>query len=208
VALPSYNTQIVAQGLARLTSQFQTQPNIRGWLAAVLAECQVLETALYGVVTMRFLATATLYTLPATNIVFDNIGALVGQARGPLSDLQYKALILLRIAVNRATGAVPNWSGFAAILAPYCADTPVFYGDQAAIYFGCWDLTLDPNQVASSLGRAVPNGVRALFAYSTWADGSDFEWTSAYDSAIGELGWGSVYVSTVGGLLVAGAAMQ
>ena len=215
---PIYNNQIVAQGLARLTSSFITQPNVRAILAVYLQPWQDLEDATWGVLTGRFLATATVYSPtapsgPTSNVVFDILGALIGQARGGLSDADLKALIYLRVAVNRATGRETDWSRFAQILAPFCDDTPVYYGDAAGIYFGCWNIfplaSPNPaNSVAQALARAVPNGVAAELAYSTWEDGNDLEFTSIYGGASGQGGWGSVYAPTVGGLLVAAAELQ
>lgn len=206
--IPVYNNKIVAQGLARLTSAFITKPNVRAMLSVYLQPFQDLEDATFQVLASRFLSTATLYTLPATNVVFDSLGSIVGQARAALSDLQLKAMIYLRVAVNRATGRVTDWSRFAQILAPFCDDEPIFYGDQAGIYFGTWNITLPADTVASALARAVPNGVRAHYHYTTWADGNDFEWGSRYDSTVGQGLWGSRYDSTVGGLWVAGILLS
>ncbi|HEY1696173.1 MAG TPA: hypothetical protein VGG39_28595 [Polyangiaceae bacterium] len=205
--LPRYNDKITPQGLARLTSQFQ-QPNIRAWLGAILPELQALEDATWGLYIGRSLATAIVYDLPETNVVFDAIGEIVGQQRGSLSDLEMKTLIYLWVAVNRSTGRVTDWSRFAQILTPFCDIVPIFYGDQAGIYFGTWNLQLDPNATATTLGFAVPNGVRGLFHYSIWVDGNDFTWGSRYSAAAGQGAWGSRYDASIGGLWVAGASMQ
>jgi hypothetical protein len=116
VPLPIYNPQIVAQGLARLTGAFGQKPNVRAWLAACLQPAQDLEDATWQVLGARFLASATRYTLPETNAVFDTIGALVGQPRNGYSDSDYVSLIYLRIAVNRSLGRTTDWSRFGGIL--------------------------------------------------------------------------------------------
>jgi hypothetical protein len=212
--IPTYNNQIVGQGLARLTSAFITKPNVRAMLAVYLQPWQDLEDATWGVLTGRFLASAPVYQLPQTNFVFDVLGALIGEARGSLSDAQLKALIYLRVAVNRSTGRVTDWSRFAQILAPFCDDVPYFLDDaaataeQAVMYFGCWNLQLPPNTVAQTLARAMANGVYGHFHYSTWPDGNDFEFGSRYDGTAGQGTWGSRYDPTVGGLWVAGAALS
>lgn len=208
MTVPSKNTQIVAQGLARLTSAFITQPNVRAMLAVYLQPFQDIENALGAVLVGRFLSTAPVYTLPQTNSVFDAIGALVGQQRFGLSDADYKSILYLRVAVNRATGATPDWSKFGAILLQ-TAGGPVSYydGGDAAFFFGVWDMELNPTIVSQTLSGAVPNGVYGLFAYSTWPDGNDFEWGSVYDGTAGQAGWSSFYQPSVGGLLVAGVGM-
>lgn len=204
--IPSYNNQIVGQALARLSGKFITQPTIRAWLRVIMQPWQDLEDATWGVLTMRFLATAAVLTLPATNTVFDSIGALVGVTRAGtiLSDLVMKGLIYLRIAVNRCKGEIGDWSRFAQILAPYVGGPAMYLDGQAAIYFGLWNLTLPPNAVGQELSRAPGNGIYGELAYSQWPDGDDFSFTSVYDAIAGQAGYGSVYDATAGGLQVAG----
>lgn len=206
---PIHNTQIVAQGLARLTSAFTTQPAIRAWLAVCLQPWQDLEDAAFQVLTMRFLATATTYSLPATNVAFDTIGALVGQPRSGLSDSDYKSIIYLRIAVNRSTGRTTDWSNFGAILLRAGAGGPVsFYEAMAGLFFGVWDENLNPQLVAQTLAQAVPSGVYGIFAYSTWPDGNDFEWADVNNpSTTGQGTFGDSVAGLVGGLLVSGQAI-
>ena len=129
--VPLQNPQVVGQGLARLTSAFITKPNVRAWLAAILRPWQDLENAAWQVYTMRLLATATQYTLPATNAVLDSIGSIVGQSRDGLGDADYVSLILLRIAVNRATGRITDWSGFGGLLLRFSGG-PLFYWEGGA----------------------------------------------------------------------------
>lgn len=175
---PVYNQQVVAQGLARLTSAFITKPNIRKVLAVYLQPFQDLEDAIFAVYTGRVLANAPVYALPQTNVVFDVIGRIVGEARGAVSDADMKALIYLRIAVNRSHGLVTDWSRFAQILNPFCDTPPIYYDDLAGLYLGCWNIQLPALTVAFCLARAVPNGVAGKLAYSTWPDGNDFEWST------------------------------
>jgi hypothetical protein len=205
MAFPSYNPNIVAQALARLTTPFQ-QPNIRAWCAAIMAQAQDLENATWGVLLGRMLSQATVETLPATNPVFDSIGALVGQPRSGLSDSDYKAMIYLRVAVNRARGVVADWSGFAQILLNRTgAGGPIYYLDQeATILFGCWDMALNPSLVGQLLAQAAPNGVGGSFLYTTWTDGNDFEFDdiSTGSPLGGEGGYEDAIAGGVGGTLV------
>jgi hypothetical protein len=202
------NTQIVGQGLARLTSAFITKPNIRKLLAVYLQPWQDLEIATWGVMNGRFLSSAPMYSgtvsIPGTdNSVFDVIGKLVGVARSGLGDYSYRSIIYLEIAVNRATGRTSDWAKFFTILEPFCSGTVIYLDGEAAFYYGLWDLTLDPNQIGAALIKAVPNGIGGEFVYTTWPDGNDFEWSSIYDAAAGQGKWGSIYDATVGGLWVA-----
>jgi hypothetical protein len=217
MALPSWNHQIVGQGLAWLTGAFKSQPNIRAWLAAYMQELQEIEDATWGVLTMRFLATAELLSPPATNGVLDVIGALVGQTRVGLDDADYQTLIFLRIAVNRATGTPADWANIASILLRAGAGGPVsYYEGSASFFFGVWDLPqgpyptpdLNPNLIGSTISNAVDNGIYAVFAYSTWPDGNDFEWADANNlSTTGQGTFGDSVAGVVGGLLVSGEAI-
>jgi hypothetical protein len=207
VAVPRYNDKIVAQGLARLTSAFITKANVRAMLAVYLKPFQDLEDATWGVLTGRFLATATVYVLPQTNTVFDSLGTLVGQPRAGMSDGNYKPLIYLRVAVNRATGRITDWATFATILLQTSGGPVNLYEGEAAVCFGVWDMTLSPPKVAFALSGAVPNGVYGLFKYTTWPDGNDFMWGSRYDATAGQGKWGSRYDAAIGGLFVAASPM-
>ena len=208
MAIPTFNQQIVGQGLSRLTSAFITKPVCRALLAVYLQPFQDLEDAIWSVLNGRFLSTAPvnsgLVSIPSTdNTVFDVIGGLVGVARAGLGDLAYKSLIYLEIAVNRATGRTSDWAGFFNILKPYCSGTVIYLDGQAAFYYGLWDVILDPNQIGTALIKAVGCGIGGEFVYTTWPDGNDFEWSSVYNAAVGQGAWGSAYTTAVGGLWVA-----
>ena len=204
-----YNQQIVGQGLARLTSAFVTKPNIRKMLAVYLQPFQDLEDRIWGVINDRILSQATCYSnlvsIPGTdNIVFDTLGSLVGVRRAGLGDIALKSIIYLEVAVNRATGRTSDWAKFFTILKPFCSGTVIYLDGDAAFYYGLWDVQLDPNQLGVALNKAVPNGVGGSFAYTTWADGNDWMWSSRYDSSAGQGTWGSRYDASVGGLWIAG----
>lgn len=280
MSVPRQNLQIVAQGLARLTTQFVAQANIRAMLAVYLQPFQDLENAVWAVMNARILASALLLSPPSAlaagtasvtngstlvtfssaqslsqgmgvvfgsqpgagyvfatpvtgttgtltvpyfgptnaattiapllgNIVFDELGALVGQPRYAMSDHDYKAMIYLRAAVNRATGRTPDWSKFGSILLQNAGGPVSYYrGGDASFFFGVWDLELNPQIVAQALSAAVPNGVYGLFGYSTWADGNDFEWCDVNNvSSTGQGTWGDSVAGVVGGLLVSGASI-
>jgi hypothetical protein len=131
---------------------------------------------------------ATTATQPLTNSVLDGIGALVGQQRLGLNDLDYLTAIYLRIAVNRSGGRQSDWSNFVAILLR-TSDGPVLYfesgtagtGVSSAFYLGVWGMTLNPNVVALVLSSAVPDAEGPnCFAWTTWPDGEDYVCDSVY----------------------------
>lgn len=210
MSYPSPSTQVVSVGLARLTSNYANKPNIRAYLSAFLAEVQILETATYAMLSALMLGGATVYGLPTTNVVFDQIGALVGLPRNGLDDADYKSLLYLQVAVNRSAGRTSDWSTFAGILLR-TSGGPVEYlesGD-ASFYFFVGGMSLNPNLVAQVLAEAVPNGVGdSVFGYSTWPDGNDFEFCDVNNvSTTGQGGFGDAVAGVVGGLLVSGAQL-
>lgn len=202
---PVQNTAVVAEGLGLLTSMYAKQPNVRKILTAILSVRQELENVMWGVFVGRRLRTATLYPLPQTNNVLDVIGALVGQPRGGISDAFYQAILFLRVAVNRSTGRITEWSNFASILLQTSGGGVEYFEGKTSFELGVFDMTLPAVAVASVLTLAVPNGVRAVFDYSTWPTGNDFRWAAA-DGTHGQGVWGDT-AGTVGGLLVAALEM-
>jgi hypothetical protein len=203
---PVENIAVVTEGLGLLTSMYAKQPNVQAILTAILSVRQTLEAVLWGVYTGRRLPqpSSALYTLPLTNSVLDALGALVGQGRGGLSDVQYQATLLLRVAVNRSSGRITDWSGLAALVLPYASGVEYFEAT-AAFSLGFWNLMLPALALAGVLADAVPNGVRANFDYSGWAPGNDFEWCAA-DGTGGQGVWADS-TGAVGGLLVASLEM-
>ena len=207
--VPVLNDKLVPQGLARLTSAFINQPNIRALLAAYLQPLQDVEFQLWNILQARVLSTATIYSLPQTNSVFDSIGALVGLARTGLSDVDYRALIYLEIAVNRTTGRMSDWSRFAQILAPWSDAVQFVDGDNADFQFGVWNIQLPAIIVGAQLARATENGVGGVFAFTTWEDtGDDLKWAWSGDmSGTGQSGWGWSGDTATGGVWCAGFAL-
>ncbi len=211
--LPTVNNTVVAQGLGHFTSEYvqANAPQLNALTASYLSECQALETAIWGVITQRQLANLAAQTYPATNVLIDTVGNLIGQARLAFSDTGYLLMIALRIQINRSWGTTPQWSRFAATLLSFLGGSSADYieGD-AAFRLSLYDLTL-PNEggldpiaaICGILADAVPNGVGGQLAYSTWADGNDFSFTSRADTAAGEAGFGSRYSAGTGGLLIA-----
>lgn len=206
---PTLRTNVVASALAGLTSMYAKQPNVRKILTALMANRQELENVLFDVYTQRRLRTATLYTLPTTNSVLDAIGALIGQPRDTMSDTAYQQILLLAALVRRSTGILPDWSSFAALILQTSGGPAEYLQGSAAFDFGVFDMTvMPPIEAAATLGRAVPNGLRAAFVYSTWSHTLNFTWGSVYSGGAGSAhGFGSVYEPSVGDKLVAAQPM-
>lgn len=186
MAVPIKNILHVQQGLARLTSAYIIQPNVRALLAAYLLPLQELEYVFWDILKSRILSKATIYSLPLTNITFDQIGALIGLNRQGASDIDYRALIYLEIAVNRCTGRMSDWSRFAQILSAWCDDITFLDGDNADFAFTTKNITLPPIIVGSQLARATENGVGGVFIWTTWNPSLDLLMSDSYDGSSGQ----------------------
>lgn len=204
MSVPRHNGQVVGQGLARLTSAFVAQPNIRAMLTVYLTPFQQLEDVYFDILESRVLSTATCYPIsadpdaPLQNVVFDSLGTIVGLSRGGpvvrapsgalvgLTDTLYKALLYLEIAVNRSTGRMTDWSRFAQILTPWAAEISFLQGTNADFAFTVLDITLPPVTVASQLAKATPNGVGGAFVWTTWDPSLDLLLSDSYDGDHGQ----------------------
>lgn len=201
MAYPTKNTNVVGLGLSRLISRYQGLPNITALLTSYLTEVQAAEDAAWDVFTLANISSAVGNAL-------DLIGKIVGQAREGLSDTQYRVAIGLRILANRSNGRVPDLLKIASTLASqFSADNNgiVDYEEAPPLKFtvGLWNQT-SPNVAASLLSEARAKSSGGVMIFTTWPDGADFSWSSTHDTAAGELGWGSVYSASTGGLLCSG----
>jgi len=102
---PAQDTTHVADAQAQLLVQYKQSPNMLGLIAAIAGRAQILENALYAVMTLRSLATASGQQL-------DNLGKIVGLARasvlGGNVDAVYAAWMRAQILVNASAGSAPN----------------------------------------------------------------------------------------------------
>ena len=84
--------------LARLLTEYQQSPVLQGVLSAFITQVQLIEDALVGMNTLRYLGNASGQQL-------DNIGQIVGIARPPgASDAQYLLDIYGQIKINTSQG--------------------------------------------------------------------------------------------------------
>lgn len=88
----------VAEGLARLLTQYQNSPDLQAILSAFLEQIQTIEIALTGMNTLRYLPNAV-------GVQLDNIGEIVGIVRpAGASDAQYLLDIYGQIKINTSQG--------------------------------------------------------------------------------------------------------
>jgi hypothetical protein len=95
--IPSPVTTHVAESQDLLTSMFRGRRVISGLLKAYTKQVQLLEDAIWVVLSERSLATEF-------DSVLDLFGAIVGEARNGRTNAYYRAAIRIRIRVNRYNG--------------------------------------------------------------------------------------------------------
>lgn len=99
VAFPKVDHVEVA--LRRLPEQFKAKTRIANLLRALVGPFQSLEDALWQLIEERSVDTAI-------GIQLDQLGHIVGQERGGLSDADYRRYIRARIMTNRSRGSVED----------------------------------------------------------------------------------------------------
>lgn len=90
-------TDHVEQGLKLLISQYKGKPRLRAWLTSYLRQVQLLQDAVWDVLEKRWLDNATGPELLT-------IGRIVGEPYGDQDTETYRALIRVRIRINRSLG--------------------------------------------------------------------------------------------------------
>jgi len=80
---------------------FKGKPNIQALLDAYIQQVQEIENALFQLLENRTLETAV-------GVQLDNLGRLIGQARGELSDADYRILLRARILANKSNGTIDD----------------------------------------------------------------------------------------------------
>lgn len=94
--------------LSKIPSQHRQQKNFLS-MVTLFVQPFIDNQNLWATIPARFnLNTATQYTLPETNFVFDWIGSWVGVARNGLSDAEYQVVLQAQIAINHWDGTVPG----------------------------------------------------------------------------------------------------
>lgn len=88
-----------AQAAARLAEQYKDKVRLTGLLAALTDQIQLIEDALWQLSSERYLDYAI-------GTQLDAIGVIVDQARGAMTDEEYRKALQAKIKVNRSSGTV------------------------------------------------------------------------------------------------------
>jgi len=213
MAEPIHDTDHVAEGVDRLTSQYKhalesrspdvyKRPVIYGILRSWLNRVQALEDNAWSVITGRLLD-------DATGIRVDVIGKLVGEKRNGKSDADFKQIIRLRIRANRTQGRTTDLVDLAILAAPVGV-TPVYreFWPNGAV--AAWEVTIDPGLVnPADVGRimqyAKAAGTYGKLVYSAGSEAS-FTLDNTAPMGLGAEGELSDSVSATLGTSLSGAA--
>jgi hypothetical protein len=186
--IPTQQTTIVADGAKLFTDLFKVATNTNAILAAVLAETQAFENALFVSIPGRTLAGAL---AGGYSDVLDKIGSIVGEARQGRTDANYAVAIQIRITVNDSQGKAEDLLKIGSL----AFNTGFDYEDSitpAVWIFTALDLPGFP-QVSRYLGQAKAAGTRGVVIHSEPVSGPHFTFGSTYGGPAG-LGSGSTYV--------------
>lgn len=109
VATHTQITDHVAAGLLRVMETLRSKPRVAAWVAAYLAEVQAVEDALWA------LFASSLAT--ATGAALDQLGALLGLARGAMTDdAIYRAALRAVARARRSSSTAADLTAVAALL--------------------------------------------------------------------------------------------
>lgn len=171
----------VPLALSRLTEFWRSKPNMIALQSDYAAEMQLLENAIWDVITQRLLPYAA-------GVNLNVLGAIVGQSRGGLTDPQYRARIQVRIRINRSFGRPTD---VLEVLGMLSSDTFAIYESTAAFLI---DYTTVPTadltqQLAAIVRETRAAGIRAIVQVPTdLTRGAIYEWPA---TGLGSsVGWG------------------
>ena len=111
MADPTLFTTHVSQGLKRLLSQFQGQPNFEGQLRSFLLQVQEIEVMFFSLIVERYLDNAV-------GAQLDGIGRVVGEPRNGKNDTDYRTALRGRIIRNRANSRIEDIHTLFGLLLP------------------------------------------------------------------------------------------
>lgn len=162
--VPVYDPNVVAEGLALLTSHFSSQPNITGILGALLRQVQKLEDSVNDYLFKVQLANHPIAGGPWD--ILDKIGKIVGEPRAGRSDADYVPAIKIRIRTNRSNGLAEDIIQIALLLATTPVYQPWPFESFTLTTFGV--TTSVANALIEFLGEARSAESEGQLRYTCW----------------------------------------
>jgi len=171
MADPTLFTQHTTQGLLRLLSQFQGQPNFEGQLRSFLSEVQDLEKMLYDLMALRYLNTAV-------GAQLDGIGRIVEENRLGRSDTDYRAAIRSRIRINLGDSQIEDVHYVFDLLLPGRTFEMIDEPDAAFMYIineaVVAGVDPSPAQLSLQMSKTRGGGIRVTLIWSIADEANSF----------------------------------
>lgn len=199
---PSINSNMIQEGLNRLTDFYRRLPNISGLTKSCLWSVQDLETAIWSVILAKNLNP----TVPPTGDLLDRIAAIVGLLRNGVSDATLWTLVKVQVLVDNSKGRAEDLLGIANALSP---GSRYFSHPIAAWLIVTLNTVTDTQGLRTALANAAAAGTRGNLKVSTWPLSETITCGSVYGYGFDQFqrpvaGFGSVYgdgSASVGGLV-------
>ena len=163
MAYPAQVTNHVAAAQARLLVEYQQSPNLQGLIGVFAARVQLIENALYAVMTQRALSTASGQQL-------DNLGKIIGLLRSSVPggnvDAVYAIWLRVQILVNASTGSAPNLIAICLMDGDAGTAPKVFdSGPASCIVRVTAAITSQPSALSAALQSARAAGIHLVTEY-------------------------------------------
>lgn len=181
----------VEQAIARLMSQYADAQNLQGLIRSILGPVQTIEGVLADLNTLRMFSVATGQQL-------DNLGKIIGLARGPGdTDAIYRNKLYAEVKINTSQGqpeqAIQTFQLFtSATLVLLSEHFPAEITISSDVVFPTQDLV---DQILDILDHVLPAGVRpdGIITF-------DPVMPFAYDGTLPGFGYGDVIDPLIGGM--------
>lgn len=181
------------RALSRLPTFLRGKPQLEALVRAIAAQYQAAEDGLWSLVDARAVD-------GAAGAQLDVLGALVGTARGPLDDADYKIRIRVQIRINRSAGRGDDVLQILRLALGTATNRLVLRELPPASFeaqvFGALDEAV-AGALVSILRRARSSAVRGELVWSTVDDAATF----TFDGAAPGSGFGTTADATLGGQL-------
>lgn len=179
----------VTTGQGFVLWQYAHCERLLAWLESLLAAMQSLEDLAQDVMEGFRLPTAV-------GVQLDVLGRLVGEPRATWTDDEYRAMIAVRILINRCSSHPDE---ILDILALFSEDLQLHETPPAAGWVEQVEVAL-PVLARSVLSEIEPGGVRLDYVYSEQEGGVLFTCGEYASAGVDEdRGWSSTYEDTTGG---------
>ena len=187
----AYDADHVGEALADLLFQDVGSTRVESYVSTAAARWQAIEDLLWQLATERGLD-------DAVGVQLDGIGDILDEARGGLSDDQYRLVLRAKILAIKSRGRVEELIEILEVM-DY---TSIVVREQppAHIQIEICDATL-VSETDRILRLAKAGGVGLLLVYSDYDEDHTYQASGTYDAAEydGDTGSGSVHDPTTGG---------